>query len=233
MSLVRSIKEVILIVFNGEKIMRYAEVPSYFLKDQDAKSENLSSLTVDGRRILKSYDDVVAFFQNAELYIEGSSRSPTTQKHINCLMHLCCCRKQKATIINHNTTPKIKNILAKYLIRKANGESVCPEQVTDSIATFMEATESKDYNAFDKIFRGNALNKVLRERLNEENSLGLFRPDKKELLDMVEDWMEAEKTIDCLLDMRARGEYGKVWQIYNARKCKQFDSELSLLKSSE
>jgi len=222
--------------------MRYADVAKCFLDRHDGKSQNLTSLKDwEGRRILKSYNETIAFFQYGELFIEGSGWSVTTQKHINCVMMFCIKRNIQATIKGHWTTARIKGILSKYLRAKMAGEMIPVDEVTDSMATFMVAIESGDYEAFDKICRGKekSLNKVLRDRLKEKNSfvqreekrlnksfVGLFRPDKKEIADMVTDWLEAIKLFDAVLDMRVRGNEEKALEIFRNRKNNQFSYEL-------
>lgn len=222
--------------------MRYAQAAECFLDRHDGKSENLSSLRDwEGRRILKSYNETIAFFKDGELFIEGSGASRTTQKHINCVMMFCIKQNIRATIEGHWTTARIKGILSKYLRAKMAGEMIPVEEVTDSIATFMAATESGDYEAFDKISRGKekSLNKLLRDRLKEKNNFiqreekrlarpltGLFRPDKKEITDIVSDWLEAIKLLDAVLDMRARGEEKEAREIFRNRKNNQFSYEL-------
>ena len=222
--------------------MRYADVAECFLDRHDGKSENLSSLRDwEGRRILKSYNETIAFFKGGDLFIEGCGSSVTTQKHINVVMMLCIKQNIQATIKGHWTTARIKGVLTKYLRAKMAGEMIPVDEVTDSIATFMDAIESGDYDVFDKICRGKekSLNKLLRDRLKEKNNFiqreekrlarpltGLFRPDKKEITDMVSDWLEAIKLLDAVLDMRARGEEKEAREIFRNRKNNQFSYEL-------
>lgn len=222
--------------------MRYAQVVECFLDRHDGKSENLSSLRDwEGKRVLKSYDKTIAYFEHGDLFIEGSGETKTTQKHINCVMMLCIKQNIQAIIKGHWTTERIKGILTKYLKLKMKGEMIPVDEVTDSIATFMAAIESGDYEVFDKISRGKekSLNKALRDRLKEKNNfvqreekrlnksfIGLFRPDKKEITDMISDWLEAVKLLDMVLDMRARGREKEAREIFRNEKQNQFRYEV-------